>query len=308
MTNKKLLQIVAIVVVAAAVFTTILLVGLQKIKPQQQPTTLPAQSTAAPSTTAPTTTEAVPAVTIDGNHFGDDAADTTTTVNPTFPASTTAAPTTAAGLTVPSDKSAVIKTYVNAVNALKGASDFTLEKTSTLNVQIDEMNPSSMRSLANKIIAGNTKNTPETFHFSGGSDAASGKSATYVIAPAGKNAALDPTIVTAATATPTADGGCTLSITLGAETQTLSALPAKYAGVMDVLTVEAMGLPSAAKIDEMTVHYNNSTITATLDSQGRITQMQHKLVVTDATANGSYVVSVTSQMHGDASGQYKITY
>ncbi len=69
-----------------------------------------------------------------------------------------------------------------------------------------------------------------------------------------------------------------------------------------------MGLPSAAKIDEMTVQYDNASITATLDKDGRITQMEHHLVVTDATANGSYVMSVTARMHGDAVHQYKITY
>lgn len=303
MTNKKLLQLVAIVVVAAAIFTTILLVGLQKIKPQTAPSDDPALSTEPATTTAPTTADTLPAVTIDGNVIVGD-------TNPTFPTSTTetttAAPT-SAGFTVPQDKSGVIRTYVNAVNALKETPAFTLQKSQTLNVVIDEMTPSSMRSLANKIIAGNQK-APETFTFSGGSDAASGKSATFVIAPAGKNASLDPTLVTNATATPASDGGCTLNLTLGGDTQTLTSPPAKLGAVMDVLTVDAMGLPSAAKIEEMQVQYGNAAITATLDKDGRITRMEHRLYVTDATANGSYVMSVTARMHGDAVTQYTVTY
>lgn len=310
MTNKKLLQIVAVVVLAAALFCTILIIGTQKIR-KEQSTTLPALSTTAP-TTAPTTT--VPFVTIDGNHIEGDDTTAATTQNGALTQSgatgqdTVTPGTTAAGFAVPQGKNAIIQTYVNAVNKLKSTPDFKLERTDTLNVQIDEMNPSSMRSLANKIIAGNTKNAPDTYSFVGGSDAASGKSATYVIAPAGKNATLAPTAVTSATATATADGGCTISLVLGADTQTLTTPPAKLSGVMDVLSVDAMGLPSSAKLDDMTVHYDNSTITATLDSQGRITSMQHKLIVTDATANGSYVMSVTVKMHGDASAQYKVTY
>ena len=304
MTNKKLLQIVAFVVLAAALFCTILIVGTQKIRKEQATTGLPALSTTVP-TTAPTTT--VPYVTIDGNRIeGDD-----TTVAPTqntAPTQDTTPATTGAGFTVPQGKNAIIQAYVNAVNKLKSTPDFKLERTDTLNVQIDEMNPSSMRSLANKIIAGNTKTAPDVYTFVGGSDAASGKSATYVIAPAGKNASLAPTSVTSATATATADDGCTISLVLGADTQTLTTPPAKLSGVMDVLSVDAMGLPSSAKLDDMTVHYDNSTITATLDNQGRITAMQHKLIVTDSTANGSYVMSVTVKMHGDASAQYKVTY
>ena len=303
MTNKKLLQIVAVFAVAAVLFCTILIVGMQKFRREQAATTAPTLPTSAPTTLAPT--ETVPAVTIDGNRIEGDAGGTTA---PTTQQSiSTTAPTTA-GFTVPQGKNAIIQTYVNAVNKLKSTPDFKLERMDTLNVQIDEMNPSSMRSLANKIIAGNTKTAPDVYTFSGGSDAASGKSATYVIAPAGKNASLDPTIVTSATATATADGGCTISLVLGADTQTLQSPPAKLSGAMDVLSVEAMGLPSSAKINDMTVNYNNSTITATLDSQGRITSMQHKLVVTDSTANGTYVMSVNVRMHGDASAQYKVTY
>ena len=311
MTNKKLLQIVAVVVVAAALFSTILIIGMKKIEKERDATTTqpPTLSTTAPTTAAPTDT--VPAVTIDGNHIGGDFDNTTAAPTqsalPGPDVTTTEAPTTA-GFAVPQGKEAIVKAYLDAVNKLKSTPDFSLERMDTLNVQIDEMNPSSMRSLANKIIAGNTKTSPDVYTFSGGSDAASGKSATYVIAPAGKNASLDPSAVTNATATATADGGCTISLTLGPDTQTLSTPPAKLSGVMDVLSVEAMGLPSSAKIEEMTVHYDNSTITATLDNQGRITSMQHKLVVTDATANGSYVMSVTVQMHGDASAQYKVTY
>lgn len=306
MTNKKLLQIVAIIAVAAALFTTIMAIGMQKIQKQraEQTTETPALSTTQPTTAAPTTE--APRVTIDGNRFGDADDTTQPTADPT--AGTTEPTSASSGFVIPQSKDTVIKTYVDAVNKLKATPNFTLEKTETLNVQIDEMNPSSMRSLANKIIAGNTKDAPTTYRFVNGSDSASGKSANYVIAPAGKNCALDPTLVTSATATPSADGGCMLKINLGSETQTATELPKKYSGCMDVLTVDSMGLPSAAKIDEMAVYYNYSSITAMLDAQGRLIEMEHRLVVTDATARGSYVMSVTSRMHGDAAALYKITY
>ena len=99
-----------------------------------------------------------------------------------------------------------------------------------------------------------------------------------------------------------------LKIILGSETQTATEVPKKYSGCMDVLTVDSMGLPSSARIDEMAVYYNYSSITAMLDSQGRLTEMEHRLVVTDATASGSYVMSVSTRTHGDAAALYMITY
>ena len=44
MTNKKLLQIVAIIAVAAALFTTIMAVGMQKIQKQRAEATTEAPS------------------------------------------------------------------------------------------------------------------------------------------------------------------------------------------------------------------------------------------------------------------------
>ncbi|MBR3093962.1 MAG: hypothetical protein IKH12_00025, partial [Clostridia bacterium] len=83
MTNKKLLQIVAIIAVAAALFTTIMAIGMQKIQKQraEQTTETPALSTTQPTTAAPTTE--APRVTIDGNRFGDADDTTQPTADPT---------------------------------------------------------------------------------------------------------------------------------------------------------------------------------------------------------------------------------
>lgn len=305
MTNKKLLQIVVILAAGAALFTSILLIGMQKIQKQraEATTAAPAFSTTAPTTAAPSTT--LPSVTIDGNRFGDEG-------NPTVPtAGTTAPPTTApttAAFQMSTDKNSIIRTYVNAVNALKATPAFNLKKTETLEVVIDEMTPSALRSLANRIIEGNTKDEPEDYSFSGGSDAASGKSANFVIAPAGKSASLDPSFVTSAVTAPTADGGCTLTLTLGSDVQTLTSLPAKLSTCMDVLSVESVGLPSAAKLDEMTVNYDNAVITATLDRDGRIIRMEHRLIVTEATTSGSYLMSASARMHGNSVMSYEVAY
>ena len=56
MTNKKLLQIVAVFAVAAVLFCTILIVGMQKIRREQAATTAPTLPTSAPTTLAPTET------------------------------------------------------------------------------------------------------------------------------------------------------------------------------------------------------------------------------------------------------------
>ena len=84
-------------------------------------------------------------------------------------------PSTAAGIAVPSGKSAIVAAYINAINTLKSTPNFQLVKTETLNIVLDEITPSSVQSIANKIIESNRKTSPENYRFSGGVDAADGE-------------------------------------------------------------------------------------------------------------------------------------
>lgn len=318
MTTKRFKQILILSLVVLVVFYICLGIGVAKIKKHRSETqtTLPTLMTSdvQPRTTAP---QEAPAVTIGGNQVtsGSQAIPQVSTTAPLVtqtpgadPAVSTPSASQPAAASVPTGKAQIVAAYVNAVNKLKATGDFTLVKTDVLNVVIDEMSPASVRSMADKMIANSKDASPKTYRFTGGSDPTNGASVNHIVAPVDRGAALSESAVTSATATPTADGGYQLHLTLGREQQTKNSSAPNYAGVMEVINTDTMGLPSNAQIDEFTVTYDNGTIDATIDAQGRITVMQHHLTATDATGSGSMVVPVTLRMHGDHTATYTITY
>ena len=309
MTRKRLFQILGILIAAIWVACGILAYGVLRARKNNPATTLPPLTTTAPTTTAPTTT----------NPFGTTQTPATSSqsVYPTSGATTTdpyagtteitAVPTTA-GLAVPSTKAAVVAAYVNAVNTLKSTPDFNLVKNDKLNVVLDDITPSSVRSMATKIIESNRSTAPVNYHFSGGTDPASGLSPNNVIAPIGRQASLSESAVQSATATPTAGGGYTMHLTFGQDVQTMTAPAQNYAGVFRTVDKDSLGLPSAAKLDSFTVTYDNSSIDATVDSTGRLVSMTHHITVVNSEGHGSLVMSVTTKMHGDNTETYDISY
>lgn len=319
MTRKRLFQILGILIAAVWIASGILAFGVLRARKNRPPATTlpPLTSTTAPTTTAPATT-AAPFATAGGNSYSttvpagtsvlasDSAATTGSSVFPGTPTETTApAP---VGQTVPTGKAAIVAAYLNAVNTLKSTPDFSLVKTETLNVVIDEITPASVRTMANKIIEGNRKTTPVNYRFSGGTDANSGLSPNNVIAPIGRQASVSESAVQSATATATAGGGYTMHLTFGKDTQTMTTPAQTYSGVFQTLDKDSMGLPSAAKVDDFTVTYDNSTIDATVDSSGRLVSLVHHVTVSNSEGHGSLVMSVTTRMHGDHTATYDISY
>ena len=328
MTRKRLILILIIVIAAVWIGSAILAFGVLRARKAQQPpvtppslnmTTQPPESTTSSfsfddspfSSTAPAATTGSPYGTTE-NPYGTTGSPYATTgsgsIENPFSAAPTSAPATSAGPVVPTGKAAVAAAYVNAVNTLKNTPDFSLVKTEKLNVAIDEISPSSIRSMADKIIQSNQKTAPESYRFSGGTDAKSGLSPNNVIAPIGRQATLNESDVQSATATPTAGGGYTMHLVFGSDVQTLETPARSYSGVFQTVNKETMGLPSAAKVDSFTVNYGGASIDATVDSSGRLVNMTHRTTVASSEGHGSLVMSVTTRMHGDYTGTYDISY
>ena len=304
--NKKHVQIIVITVVAVWIFCASLMIGLSKAKKQNNEITTTASQSAQITSqlqTVPPTSEAAPDVTIDGNlvvtSVSSSASDESTSES-VFNNITES--------TIPSDKQEIVKAYLTAVNKLKTTPNFRLVKTEDLHIIVDEMNPSSVKSIVSKIIDNNTDSEPVSYTFINGIDTVTGMSPGYVIAPLGKTAALSTDIVTNASSTKNADGSYTLYISLGQEVQTLSVPAPNYSTSMEVIEIEDLGLPSSARVDEASITYDNSRIEATVDSDGRITSMKHYLEVPHSEGNGSLVVPVVLAMHGYCTNTYQITY
>ena len=78
---------------------------------------------------------------------------------------------------------------------------------------------------------------------------------------------------------------------------------------MEVINVDSLGLPSSAKISELNITYNNSTIEAEIDKDGRITSMTHTLIVSKADGQGKMLmVPITVELHGSCVSSYSISY
>lgn len=328
MTNKKLLQAAGIAVATIWVFCISLFVALKRVDRTPETTAAFGTTPAATVSSQPSQATATqggssePKYTIGGNRLSTNVSvgDPDWYIAESQSKKASEAASIAAQVRdssiakaekkVPGSKKDVIDAYVKAVNKLKNTKNFSLSKEDTLNIQIDDITGGqAVENLASSLISNNAKTAPETYAFSNGIDAASGKSPNAVIAPLNTSASLKKSAVTSAKATSTGGGAYTLKIVLGEEVQTLN-LPAEgYATTMEVINVDSLGLPSNAKISTLDITYDNSVIEASIDKEGRITSMKHELNVTRASGQGKYfLLPVTVSLHGDYTSSYSISY
>lgn len=325
MEKKKMIQIGALAVAAIWIFCISFLIASSRVKKQRNASmsfslspSLSASSSSLPSESGTT----LPKYTMNGNQVSTNVsvsdpawvveeskskqASEAASVAEEIKSSSKAA---AEKSSVPKTKSEVISAYTEAVNKLKSTSSFTLVKQDTLTVEIDDISGgSSVQNIASSMIKNNTNTDPVTYNFSNGTDPSTGKSPSAVIAPLGSNASLGESIVTSATATENSGGGYKIVIKLGKAVQTLSSPAEGYSTSMEVINTDSLGLPSSAKITTLNITYDNSTIEADIDQNGRITSMTHNLVVSEANGEGKMLVSITVALHGSFVSTYKITY
>lgn len=328
MNTKKILGIAALAVAAVWIFCISFLVSSNQIR-KKRTAESPVSSATLPvyaSTTAPqsatTSAGSVSKITMDGNQMSTNVtAETPAWVieeSKSKQASEAASVAEeikssskkAAKEAVPSGKKEIVAAYVEALNKLKETQTFSLVKDDKLSVEIDSISGgSSVQNIASSMIKNNTQSSPVSYNFSNGVDSSSGKAPNAVIAPLSQKAQLSASDVTSATATQSSSGGYTLTLTLGEATQTLSSPAKGYSTSMEVINVDSLGLPSSASISELNITYNNSTIEAEIDRDGRITSMTHELIVSKANGNGKMLlVPITVELHGSFLSSYKISY
>ena len=317
MTQKKFLQLAGFAVAVVWVFCiTFAIAYTVKSKPskaapvnQQTPITTGFVSTTEPpsTTTAPITTTVADIFTAQPTTAQQSTQTSTTYGLPST--ATTAAPTTEKSK-VPQEKNDIINAYINGVNQLKNTQNFSMQKNDTLDVTITDVQMSGGNALksavmdyANGLIA---PPAPESYIFIAGYDAATGETPNSTVAPLNVAAQVSPDAVTEATASPTSDGGYTVSLTIQPETQTMSAPAPNLSTMVETIDTSSM-LPDGATMTELTINYQPSVIKATFDSQNRIVAMEHKLV-SKGTGSGKMVVTVKMTMEGSYTSNYIITY
>ena len=309
MTQKKFLQIAGFAVAFVWVFCATFAIALtvQRKSEQRVPVTAPPATT----TTTPAQQQGIFATYPTTSYLTTLPSTTQPTAAPvqsdsTVPVQTTTEPTTTQQFqTVPQGKEAIVAAYVNGVNTLKNTPNFTMNKNDTLNITIDEITGGSMvQSFANSFIP---TPTPESYTFIGGIDSATNATPNSTVAPLNVAAKVDVNAVTNAVAQQNADGGYTLQLVIQPEVQTYTTPAPNLSTMVQVIDANSL-LPAGATIQEMTVNYDASTITAVFDNQNRIVSMQHKLVSQGGGKGSMALITATMKMHGDYTSDYTISY
>lgn len=318
MTQKKFFQLAGIVVAAVWVFCITFAIaytvrtrqsGSLPVKEQEQISTgvvnLPSTTTARPTTKPTTTSQTLISPTLPT--VSPEASSTNASSTPSESATTES--TTKAG-SVPKGKNDIINAYINGVNQLKNTQNFSMNKNDTLNVTITDVDmtggaalQNTVMQFANGMIA---PPAPESYVFIGGTDAATGETPNSTIAPLNVAAQVNPDAVTEAKASPTVDGGYTVTLTIQSETQTMHAAAPNLSTMVEVIDVSSL-LPSGATLTDVNINYAPSTIKATFDSQNRMVSIEHKLT-SKGSGSGKMIINVTMTMEGTYTSNYTITY
>lgn len=224
------------------------------------------------------------------------------------PVQTTQGDTHSDKLKVPGSKSEIITAYVNGVNTLKQQKDFGMYKDDKLNIVIDSITGGSMVQSFAETMLSNSQKKPVNYTFQNGFDAATGATPASTIAPLGQLASIEESFVTNASASPTADGGYTLSLAFADESQSYPNETVHHKNVVEVVDVASL-VPSGATVNYMDMAYSGTTIEATFDNTGKITYMRHYLNVSQCQGSGSMsIFTMNITLHGDFVSAYTITY
>ena len=211
-------------------------------------------------------------------------------------------------LKVPGSKSEIITAYVNGVNTLKQQKNFGMYKDDKLNIVIDSITGGSMVQSFAETMLSNSQKKPVNYTFQNGFDAATGATPASTIAPLGQLASIEESFVTNASASPTADGGYTLSLAFADESQSYPNETVHHKNVVEVVDVASL-IPSGATVNYMDMTYSGTTIEATFDNTGKITYMRHYLNVSQCQGSGSMsIFTMNITLHGDFVSAYTITY
>ncbi len=325
MNQKKIIQIAVIAVVGVWIFcmSTLLSVTLGRKMIAAQTTAAPmATVPTQPSTTAPTTTEP-PSTTrlpVGGNivmadvsvadpewYVEEQESIKVSQVIDEVNKNNTTQKTTKPKSNVPSGKTEIIKTYVNAVNKLKSSTDFSLYKDDKLNLTIDKMPAESIAKSMAESLMQQVQKKPITYNFVGGTDSESGKTPNEAIAPLNVSASVEESAVTSAVASATGDGGYKITLLMIPEVQTYTTPAKNHSTMVEVVDIVPY-IPKGLTVKTLDMSYTDTKIEAIFDKDGRITSMVHYLKVEKAVANVNFIIDVEVIVHGDFTSNYTFSY
>jgi len=174
-------------------------------------------------------------------------------------------------------KASIISSYNKAVNNAKKLKNGTITFTSSMSMKCTDCSAKYMISIINTALKSFSSDTSKsTFKLKNGVDKSSGATANQIIEPYGETVKLKESQVSSATKKKT-DSGSVITVKLKKETATFNGKTYKPApghenvinGGFSVGDFEGTGL----EIKSMKVTHSGATVTATLDSKGRLTKL-----------------------------------
>ena len=181
-------------------------------------------------------------------------------------------------------KEEIISHYVDAVNKTKARTDpFTAHHSESFVADITEITGGDVvKGIANNLIGSVVKPSDEDLNFSGGTAVTGEGETIQPLLPKSSPCTLSPNGVASATATPNGSG-YTVNITLVPETVDMNTAPVHNASCIGFLDISSIDI-SFMTVTSCDVNYSGSTITATINADGYVSEATYVL---NMTLNGS---------------------
>ena len=202
-------------------------------------------------------------------------------------------------VTVPKGVDAVVSAYNKAVNAAKRSEDVTIKQTVALQMEPTDVSPKLAKGAAQSAIKRAVQPLDQTYTIRSDGKKAD-KTAKEILAPAGKASKLSADDVLAAKAK-AKDGGYVIVIKLKDEAALYKNEKVKQARahascltVPDPSAITAFGL----KVSTASLKYSGTVIRATVDSTGKLTQVQYTVPFTAKLAGKFYLSKMNAAIGG----------
>ncbi len=201
-------------------------------------------------------------------------------------------------------KKELVNEYVNAVNKLKNTPYFSMQMSSAMNVQVNEITGGS---IAERILQSfvSDANKFENYSFVNGVDNQLNETSLSALPPSNSRATLTDSDVLSAEVVSNVNG-YTVKFTLRDEHVSNSGMPELHMNCLPKLEMDMSD--SSLKIESYDVLFSGSTITARYDNSGKLVFIEHIARSPSMTCTGSAVISLHVSMQGNITTTYAIDY
>ena len=216
---------------------------------------------------------------------------------------------------VPASTAEVVKAYNDAIAKAKATQNMTVHKISNVDIRVTDCSIKFALPLINPIVQKFVTGSDDTWTFAGSGTGTNANGDTVdadkLIPPGRRAAALAESHVSSATATPAGDG-YTMTIVLNNEKSTFDGTntvePVANNAVVDALNLATMDIsPATISAAEMT--YSGTALTATVDGQGRLTELTVKIPMSGTGQGGvGRFNGLTLTLEGELNDSYAFTY